>query len=192
MSKSSQQSPFEEKARAMVEGFRGITLASTPLVFHGETMIPAQVITRLHEITGTFEAVREHEGKHRAAIEASAKGMKDFRSFYEEAVIVVKSHFGSDAKKLATFGIVSAKKGHPVSRTERRIPREEVVETVVEEAIPAPEPIVVEVEVEEVIDPAPSPHREPRKRREASKPAMGPPPAMKPAKVKAKRKGGRR
>jgi hypothetical protein len=199
MRTSSNQSLFEEKVRTMVEGLRGITVATTPLVFRGETLIPAQVIARLHEITGTFEAVREHESKHQAAIEACAKGMKDFHSFYDEAVIVVKGHFGSDPKKLATFGIRSAKKGHPSVHPQRRKSEEVVTEVTVKAELPGHEPIVEKVEVKEVIVQAPANHREPRRRRKARKgsdyPSVVPAtalPATKPSIAKASRKGGRR
>jgi hypothetical protein len=196
MSKYSEQGPFEEKVRAMVEGFRGFPLTTTELVFRGETLRPEQAVGRFHEMLGRYEAVREHEAKHRAAIQACDEAIESDHAFYADAVVVVKSHFGSDAKKLATFGLASAKKVGRSRGTGRRGAIETVTTTVIEELPVGREPGVEVVEVETVIEPTCSRQGDRRavKRAKAVAPAMPstgavPPQITRAAPTKAKSKG---
>ncbi len=163
-----QKNPFEEKVRAMAEGFRAMPFPNTQLVFRGETMLPAQAAARFQAVLDSFQTVRDAEASHRGAADAHDKAMAEHQAFYEEAVVVVKSHFGSDAKRLSTFGL------GPVKRT-RRGPgrrRETVVEVEerTEEVITGRDGTVEvrETEVEEVIE-----EREPRRREGSRRTSRG-------------------
>lgn len=199
MSKYSEQSPLEQQIRAMAEGFGGFPLPSTQLHIRGEALIPAHVVRRFHEMIGTFEAVRESEAKHQEAIEACTRALPEFRAFYADTVTVVKSHFGSDEKKLATFGLSSGKKAHRIPSRLSRAPREVVTTTVIEEVGGGREPSVEVIEVEEVIEEGGT--RRGTRRVAKGAPAVTvsgatasplPAPMTKPAAAGSKKKGGRR
>ena len=100
------QDPFELKVEDMSRGFSVFPLpATTELTFRRESLTPPQVVQRLRAIVEVIQAVRETEAAHQAAVKACTKAMPKDHAFYEEAVAVVKSHFGSDAKVMASFGL---------------------------------------------------------------------------------------
>ena len=150
-----QKNPFQEKVRAMAEGFRAFPFPNTQLVFRGETLLPAQAAARFQGILDSFQGVRDAEENHRCAVDAHEKELADHQAFYEDAVMVVKSHFGSDAKRLARFGLGCVKKGRrgPGRETET------VIERRTEEVIAGRDGSVEVVETEEVIE-----EREPGRR----------------------------
>ena len=139
MSPQRKQDPFEKKVEAMSRGFSTFPIPNAQLRFRREDLTPAQVMARLQGIVEVIQAVRETEAHHRAAVKACAKAMPKDHAFYEEAIEVLKSHFGSDAKIMATFGL----KAHTKSRG--RTPEVVIVEVARPERAPE---VVVEQQVE--------------------------------------------
>ena len=104
MIKNSQQLAFEQKVRAMADGFRCFSDTATELNFRTEVLHPEQVVLRFHKMLDLFEAVRSTRAQHEAAVEACTRSIPACKVFYEDAAVVAKSHHGSDPKKMATFG----------------------------------------------------------------------------------------
>ena len=138
------QQRFEEKVRAMMKGFRGVTLSTTEFNIRGEKLIPGKVLIHLKEMTDLFESIREHRSKHREAVAACNQAMEGYRAFFDEAAEVVKAHYGSDSAKMASFGLETAKHGKRSPRRSKCASEEtittEVIEVVVEERRPSPRP----------------------------------------------------
>jgi hypothetical protein len=197
MHSHSEQSPFEQKVRIMAAGFGGFPTTTTEVVLRGEKLMPAMVVARFRKMIERFEAVREHAAKHTEAVESCARELDSDRAFYADAITVVRSHFGSDEAKLATFGLASAKKMGRSRGTGRRGAREVVTTTVVEEIPERGRPSVEVVEVTETIEPASS--RRAHRRTATSKPSVvqtvpstgGLPPPVTPTSPSSTKKKGK-
>jgi hypothetical protein len=135
MRKLNQFEVFEEKVRRMADGFRSPEIPTTQLMFRGEEMLPMQVAQRLQGILDSFQGVRDADSAHRMSMAELERAMPHHAAFYEQTVEVAKSHFGSDPRRLARFGLEVVKKPHKRHRRERS-ERELVTTTVVEEVSP--------------------------------------------------------
>jgi hypothetical protein len=144
MGTHAKQDSFEKKVKAMEKGFSTFPNPNAQLRFRREDLTPGQVVQRLQSIGDAIQAVREAEAKHREAVKAYAKAMPKDHAFYEEAVAVVKSHFGSDAHLMATFGLRAHRTEH------HRLPEVVIIEEVVE--VPERGRRAPTVEVEETVE----------------------------------------
>ena len=133
MKSTTQKHALEVKALAIVEGFRNIPEPHMPFVFEKESLTPGQVVQRFAKSLGHFEEVRRTRGEYEAAVEQCTRSIPELRSLCEEAVVVAKRHFGSDPKRMATFGTPCSPKPKRQRRSCRSGQVEEVVTTVVEE-----------------------------------------------------------
>ncbi len=171
------QQKLEAKLRALIQGFRTFHPATLQLVIRGERLIPAQVVQRLRGMVESFEAVRDHEEQRKQAVETCNQATPEYRAFYEDAVNVVRAHCGSDARKLAGFGIDSPRRPGPKPRTGSRTCPPEKACAGSEETVEVIE--VTEVVTEET-EACPKPTR--------VKPGRT---CRKPTRTRAKAKGGR-
>ena len=177
MSTSPSKNPFEVKVQAMEKGFNNFPMANVQLTFRKADLTPAQVVQRLQAMLEMIGAARDTGIQHQAAVKACEKAMPGFHAFYEEAVGVLKQHFGSDPKILAMFGLRTPKHHVEPERGSEAVSRErgrgdavEVVEVEVEERVELPGREAVEVEVEaRVEEAAPARARKPAKRGRGSR-----------------------
>ena len=189
MSANRKQDPFVKSVEAMEKGFQNFPTANAELNFRRETLTPAQVVQRLQGIVDLYHQVDEAKAAYEAAVKALQRAMPADHTFFGEAVTVVQSHFGSDPRVMATFGLRAQRQARPVA-TEvvilEDLPREPVVEEEEEEVIEVPargDRVEVEevvevlerggkrVEVETRVEEAPpKPHRRPRRH---ARPARG-------------------
>ena len=190
MSKHMQHEAFEAKVRMMADGFRSMREQGIQLVFKNESMVPMQAAQRLQVIADHFQGIRDAEETRRLAEEALFESIDGHRAFVEEAVSVVKSHFGSDERRLAVFGIGGSRKPKRRARPQRE-EREVVRSTMVEEVTVGREPAVEVVRTEEVVETTERTDRDRRPKRRRSEvvtrpsaPVTGAAPA--PTKVKPK------
>ncbi len=137
MKANTQKHPLEAKALAIVEGFRSIPQPHLPFSFEKENLDPGQVVARFTKSLAHFEEVRRTRAEYEAAVEKCDRSLPELRSLCEEAVVVAKRHFGSDPKRMETFGVRAAQR--PRTKRDRRACRvegaTEVVTTVIEEVI---------------------------------------------------------
>ena len=139
MKAQTQKHPLEVKALALVDGFRNIPEPHLPFTFEKENLTPGQVAERFAKSLAHFDEVRRTRGEYEAAVEQCGRSLPELRSLCEEAVVVAKRHFGSDPKRMETFGLRSTPRTRtqPLSRacqSEGGAPGgEEVVTMVVEE-----------------------------------------------------------
>jgi hypothetical protein len=166
MRKLNQFEVLEEKVRLMADGFRSPEIPNTQLMFPGEEMLPMQVAQRLQGILDGFQGVRDAERAHRLSMAELERAMPHHAAFYEQTVEVAKSHFGSDPRRLASFGLEVVKKPHRRhrrERTEREVVRTTVLEEVTMGPGRRPEVEVIETDTE-VVEVVGEPER--RRRRE--------------------------
>jgi hypothetical protein len=164
MRKFNQFEVLEEKVRLMTDGFRSPEFPQTPLGFRGEELLPMQVAQRLQGILDGFQGVRDAEAAHRLARAELERAVPHHAAFYAEAVEVVKAHFGTDPRRLASFGLELFRK--PRKHHRRGRPEREVVTTTVVEEVtlgrgrrPEVEVLETDSEVVEVIEPPARRHR---------------------------------
>ncbi len=110
MHASPRPSAFEIKLIAMENGFNNFPVSNAQLTFGREVLSPGEVVKRFQGIVTTIQDVQTTQDAHLAAVKASEKAMPSAHAFYEQAVTVVKAHFGSDPKILATFGLGTPRK----------------------------------------------------------------------------------
>jgi hypothetical protein len=127
-----------EAVEAMIKqamaGYRAIPEEVDTLVFPEQSLTRAQVIDHLQRGLDLFEDVRRTRAAYEAAVELHRRAMPRLKRFHAQSLDVAQRHFGSDPKRMATFGVTHAAKPKPRSR--RRVCNgsvEEVVTTVVEE-----------------------------------------------------------
>ena len=127
------QLELERKLHKAKEGFTSLPSLAAPFAFAEQPMVREAVIERLQRGLDVFEEERRTRAAHEAAVEARKNAVPRLTAFHAAAMAIARSHFGSDAKKMATF-----EAPRPV-RTKRRSRRcsgeggEVVVTTVVEE-----------------------------------------------------------
>jgi hypothetical protein len=127
------QTEIEKKLHQAKEGFLNLPSGTAPFVFAERPLVREEVIDRLQKGLDLFEEVRRTRAAHRAAVEAQRNAVAGLNQFHAEAMQVAHQHFGSDPKRMATFGA----KCPPRPKRNRRGCRggqvEEVVTTTVEE-----------------------------------------------------------
>lgn len=110
MRASPKTSAFLNKLIEMENGFNNFPVANAQLTVGRESMTPAEVVQRFQGIVTIIQDVQATQVAHQAAAKACEKAMPSAHAFYEQTIAVVKAHFGSDAKILATFGLGKARK----------------------------------------------------------------------------------
>ena len=127
------QTEIERKLHQAKEGFTSLPSGTAPFVFAERPLVREEVIDRLQKGLDLFEEVRRTRAAHQVAVEAQRNAVQGLKQFHAEAMKVVHHHFGSDPKRMASFGA----KCPPRPRRHRRGCRggrvEEVVTTTVEE-----------------------------------------------------------
>jgi hypothetical protein len=163
MSKRTHQDELEARIRALADGFRRMPNPSTQFHIHGEPLLPMQVAQRLQAMAESFQSIRDAERARREAEEALAKVLPDYRTFYGHTVDVVLSHFGSDRRKLAEFGLpregVQLRRRETRERQQRRVVRKQVIDEVLADG----ELRLQETDTETVSESEGPARREPRK-----------------------------
>jgi hypothetical protein len=104
------QSAFETKVLAMENGFNNFPAPNADLNFGKEVLTPAEVVQRFQGYISIIQDVQATQAAHQAAVKACERAMPAAHAFYDQAVEVVKAHFGSDPKVLATFGLGAPRK----------------------------------------------------------------------------------
>jgi hypothetical protein len=130
---------IEAQIRQAIEGYRAMPEDVQTLVFPERTMRREEVIEYLQGGLDRFEDVRRTRAAHEAAVETHRRLMPGLKRLHAQALDVAKLHFGSDPKRMETFGLRSTPRTRtqPLSRacqSEGGAPGgEEVVTMVVEE-----------------------------------------------------------
>jgi hypothetical protein len=88
-----------------MKGFTNFPLANVQLNFRREALKPAQVVQRFQEMVDALQEARDLEARCQVVAKAAQKAMPGYQAFYDEAVAVVRTHFGSDRRVLASFGL---------------------------------------------------------------------------------------
>ena len=127
------QSEMEKKLLKAKEGFERLPPDAAPFVFTERQLMREEVLTRYQKGLDLFEEVRRTRAAHEAAVDAQRNALAGLSQFHAEAMKVVRHHFGSDPRKMATFEAGNPKRSKRRERGCAQRGEEVVVTTVVEE-----------------------------------------------------------